>query len=129
MRTWLSVILLCGFALSGCARRKASAPSAAAPPRAGAPAARAGAAATNQALIVTPENAPAGKVALVNTPARFVVLNFPLGKMAAVDQRLYLYRRGLKVGEVKVTGPQREDNIVADLVAGEAEPGDEARSQ
>ena len=70
-----------------------------------------------------------GKVAVVNTPARFVVLNFPLGKMAAVDQRLNLYRRGLKVGEVKVTGPQREDNIVADLVAGEAEVGDEARSQ
>jgi hypothetical protein len=40
-----------------------------------------------------------------------------------------LYRRGLKVGEVKVTGPAREDNIVADLVAGEAEVGDEARSQ
>jgi hypothetical protein len=35
----------------------------------------------------------------------------------------------LKVGEVKVTGPQREDNIVADLAAGEAEVGDEARGQ
>jgi hypothetical protein len=80
-------------------------------------------------LIVTPENALAGKVALVNTVGRFVVLNFPLGKMAAAEQRMNLYRRGLKVGEVKVTGPAREDNIVADLVAGEAEVGDEARSQ
>jgi hypothetical protein len=80
-------------------------------------------------LIVTPENALVGKVALVNSAARFVVLNFPLGKMAAAEQRLNLYRRGLKVGEVKVTGPAREDNIVADLVAGEAEVGDEARSQ
>ena len=70
-----------------------------------------------------------GKVALVNGMARFVVLNFPLGKMASVDQRLNLYRRGLKVGEVKVTGPQRGDNIVADLVVGEAEIGDEARNQ
>jgi hypothetical protein len=66
---------------------------------------------------------------LVNTTARFVVLNFPIEKMAAVEQRLNVYRRGLKVGEVKVTGPQREDNIVADLVAGEAEVGDEVRSQ
>jgi hypothetical protein len=49
--------------------------------------------------------------------------------MAAVGQSLNLYRRGLKVGEVKVTGPQREDNIVADLVAGEAGVGDEARGQ
>jgi hypothetical protein len=80
-------------------------------------------------LIVTPENALAGKVALVNSVGRFVVLNFPLGKMAAADQRMNLYRRGLKVGEVKVTGPAREDNIVADLVAGDAEVGDEARSQ
>jgi hypothetical protein len=104
-------------------------PPAATPPRAGTPAAPAGASATNQALIVTPENAPVGKVVGVNAPGRFVVLNFPLGKMAAVDQRLSLYRRGLKVGEVKVTGPQRESNIVADLVAGEAEVGDEARSQ
>jgi hypothetical protein len=58
-----------------------------------------------------------------------VVLNFPLGKMAAVGQSLDLYRRGLKVGEVKVTGPQRDDNVVADLVTGDAEAGDETRSQ
>jgi hypothetical protein len=70
-----------------------------------------------------------GKVALVNATGRFVVLNFPLGRMAPVELRLNLYRSGQKVGEVKVTGPQREDNIVADLVAGEAEVGDEARSQ
>ena len=69
-----------------------------------------------------------GKVALVNPTARFVVLNFPFGTMATAEQRLSLYRRGLKVGEVKVTGPVRENNIVADLVAGEAEVGDEVRS-
>ena len=129
MRTWLSVILLCALALSGCARRRASAPPAAPPPRARAQAAPARTGVTNQALIVTPENVLVGKVVGVNTPARFVVLNFPLGKMAGVDQRLNLYRRGLKVGEVRVTGPQREDNTVADLVAGEAEVGDEARNQ
>ncbi len=79
--------------------------------------------------MVTPEAVLVGKVALVDTTAHCVVLNFPLGRMAAVDQHLYLYRRGVKVGEVKVTGPQREYNIVADLVAGEAEIGDEARAQ
>ena len=66
---------------------------------------------------------------LVNAAARCVVLNFPLSRMPALEQRLSLYRRGLKVGEVQVTGPQREDNIVADLVAGEAEVGDEARGE
>jgi hypothetical protein len=125
MRTLLSIILVGVLALSGCAGRK-SAPPKRAPAKAPPPAA---AAATNQTLIVTPENTMAGKVVLVNNTGRFVVLNFPLGKMAAVEQRLNLYRRGLKVGEVKVTGPQREDNIIADLVAGEAEVGDEARDQ
>jgi hypothetical protein len=124
MRILPSLSLVCALAMSGCAAKKT-----AAPPRAGAMAAPSGAPATNQSLIVTPENALVGKVATVNTTARFVVLNFPLGKMAAVEQRLDLYRRGLKVGEVKVTGPQRENNIVADLVAGEAEVGDDVRSQ
>ncbi len=124
MRTLLSIILLGALVLSGCAGRK-SAPPKRTPAKAPPPQASA----TNQTLIVTPENTTAGKVALVNNTGRFVVLNFPLGKMAAVEQRLNLYRRGLKVGEVKVTGPQREDNIIADLVAGEAEVGDEAREQ
>jgi hypothetical protein len=114
---------------AGCAGGKKVSSATAAKPDAGARAAATSRTTTNQTLIVTPENALVGKVALVNAVGRFVVLNFPLGKMAAVEQRLNLYRRGLKVGEVKVTGPQREDNIVADLVAGEAEVGDEARSQ
>ena len=40
-----------------------------------------------------------------------------------------LFRSGMKVGEVKITGPQRENNIVADLVTGEAQIGDEVRDQ
>jgi hypothetical protein len=78
-------------------------------------------------LIVTPASGGAGKVAMVNISARFVVLNYPLGHLPPTNQRLNLYRRGLKVGEIKITGPQYDDNIVADLVAGECEIGDEAR--
>src|ERR1035437_3120511 len=129
MRISLMVVLLFALSLTGCFWKKHATKQATPPPRAGAPAAARSGSATNQALIVTPENALVGKVALVNTVGRFVVLNFPLGKMAAAEQRMNLYRRDLKVGEVKVTGPAREDNIVADLVAGEAEVGDEARSQ
>ena len=128
MRVSLSVILLFALSLSGCAKKKIADRPSLPPPRAGAPAAATSATTTNQALIVTPENALAGKVELVNNIGRFVTLRFPLGKMPALEQRLNLYRRGVKVGEVKVTGPQREDRIVADLVAGEAAAGDEARS-
>jgi hypothetical protein len=123
------VILLFALTLCGCASKRIASRPATAQPRAGAPAAATSGSATNQAPIIAPENAVVGRVVLVNPTARFVVLNFPLGRMAAVEQRLNLYRRGLKVGEVKVTGPQREDNIIADLAAGGAEVGDEARAQ
>ena len=129
MRTSLMVILIFALSLTGCVWNKRPSKKAMPLPRAGATAAARSGSSTNQALIAMPENALAGKVALVNSVARFVVLNFPLGKMATVEQHLNLYRRGLKVGEVKVTGPARDENIVADLVAGEAEVGDEARSQ
>ena len=64
---------------------------------------------------------------MINLTERFVVLNFPLGRMPAIDQRLNLYRRGVKVGEVKITGPQQDDNVVADLLVGDGAVGDEAR--
>ena len=78
---------------------------------------------------VTPDPTQAGTVLQVNVSARFVVLNFPVGSMPPVGQRLYVYRAGLKVGELKVTGPQRDDNTVADIVNGEAQAGDVIRTQ
>jgi hypothetical protein len=78
-------------------------------------------------LIVTPASGAAGKVAMVNSADRFVVLNFPVGHLPTTNQHLNLYRRGLKVGEIKITGPQYDDNVVADIVAGDCELGDEAR--
>jgi hypothetical protein len=129
MRTLFLAVSLAGFIGAGCAGGNKKPPAAAAGPQFGKPAPAASGTTTNQSLIVTPENALVGKVVLYNAVGRFVVLNFPIGKMATVGQRFDLYRRGLKVGEVKVTGPQRENNTVADLTAGEAEVGDEARSQ
>ncbi len=79
--------------------------------------------------VVTPEKGLIGTVASANTTARFVVLNFPVGRLPAVEQRLQVYRSGLKVGELKVSGPQLDDAIVADITAGEAKAGDEVREQ
>jgi hypothetical protein len=81
------------------------------------------------ALIVTPEKSLAGKVAVYNDAGRFVVLEFPSGQLPANEQRMSVYRRGLKVGEVKITGPQRDNHTVADLTAGEAHSGDEVRDR
>jgi hypothetical protein len=79
--------------------------------------------------VVRPSNELAGKVVSFNSIGRFVVLNFPLTRMPAMDQKMFLYRDGLKVGEVKITGPQKDDNIVADLVNGDAKSGDEVRAR
>lgn len=82
----------------------------------------------NQKMIVTPDtSASPAKVSLVNLGAKFVVLTFPIGHLPVENEHLSIYRRGLKVGEVKVTGPQKDDNVVADLIAGEAQIGDEVR--
>ena len=84
-------------------------------------------ASSNGKLIVTPETALVGKVVRVVSSGRFVVLNFPIGRMPAVDQRAEVYRLGLKVGELRITGPQRDDNIVADILTGDVQPGDQVR--
>lgn len=42
---------------------------------------------------------------------------------------MFVYRDGLKVGEVKITGPTRDNNTVGDLVSGVANKGDEVRDR
>ena len=79
--------------------------------------------------IVTPDYSLAAKVISVNTVGRFVVLSFPTRQLPNVDQTMFLYRDGLKVAEVRVTGPQQDNNIVADIVSGEAQVGDTVRDQ
>ena len=79
--------------------------------------------------IVTPDFSLAAKVVSVNTVGRFVVLSFPASQMPKVEQTMFLYRGGLKVAEVRVTGPQSENNTVADLTSGEAQVGDTVRDQ
>ena len=79
--------------------------------------------------IVTPDMSLAAKVISYNTVGRFVVLSFPADQMPKLQQTLFLYRMGIKVAEVKITGPQQENNIVADLVTGDPKVGDNVRSE
>jgi hypothetical protein len=117
MRMKFSVLLsllAAGILVSGCVfyRQKTSAPTPKTP-----------------AMIVTPDASLAGKVVSFNAAGRFVVLSFPVGRMPAMGESLFLYRGGLKTGEIKISGPQRESNIVADLVTGDAQAGDEVRDR
>jgi hypothetical protein len=124
MRLWLALIFGAPWFLAGCAGHKSSAP-----PVAPGEASRHFAPLAGEKLIITPENGLLGKVAKVNMSGRFVILNFPVGHLPSLEQHLNVYRLGLKVGEVKVTGPQLDDNVVGDLINGEAQSGDEVRDR
>ncbi len=77
--------------------------------------------------IVMPAPMTAGTVMAVNKVSRFVVLGFPIAAVPPPGQRLNVYRKGLKVAELKVTGPQEEGNTVADILSGEVYINDEVR--
>jgi hypothetical protein len=116
MKTFmLLALLLVGLLVAGCASHKAK--------KTPAPTAH-----TSQ-TVVAPDNSLTARVAAYNATGRFVVLSFPVSQMPKLDQTLFLYRGGLKVADVKVTGPQRDNNVVADLVSGDAQVGDEVRDQ
>lgn len=68
-----------------------------------------------------------GKVVMVNSVLRYVVLDFPIRRVPSLDQHLNLYRDGQKVGEVSVSGPFRNTTVAADIIAGQAEIGDVVR--
>jgi hypothetical protein len=78
---------------------------------------------------VVPARASQGVVASVNLQLRFVVLNYGFAAVPAIDQRLNVYRAGQKVAELRITGPARDNHIVADILAGEVQIGDEARPE
>ncbi len=123
---WLLLLLF--PVLAGCAGPKSGVEKSAGQPQAGAPPAAPAPVRTNRPnVIVTPAVVLKGKVALVNPAARHAILTFPLRQLPALERRLNVYRSGLKVGEVKITGPSRDINVAADIVAGDCQVGDEVR--
>ncbi len=68
-----------------------------------------------------------GRVISVNTRLRFVVLDYSLNVLPQVGDRLEVWREGDLVGELKVTGPVRNATVVADVVAGDPQTGDQTR--
>jgi hypothetical protein len=120
MKSLLPLCLGVGLVSAGCAHHRPPTPP---------PAARTSAAPMSAEPIVTPGSSLTGRVVSYNSVGRFVVLSFPVGQMPKLNQSLFLYRNGLKVAEIKITGPQSDNNVVADLVTGEARVGDDVREQ
>jgi hypothetical protein len=44
-----------------------------------------------------------------------------------MDTVLPVFRHGVNVGQVKVTGPQHDDNATADVVSGDLQVDDDVR--
>ena len=82
-----------------------------------------------QPVVVAPDFRARGKIQSVNNVSRFVVVNFSLASLPALGAQLTAYRENLKVGLLKVTGPQEGPNIVADIVAGDVRVDDEVREE
>ena len=80
-----------------------------------------------EGVIVTPDASMSGKVALVNPNAKYVVVSFPIGAMPPSGKVMSVYRNGLKVGDIRITGPQRDFDTVADIINGSSQIGDEIR--
>jgi predicted small lipoprotein YifL len=77
-------------------------------------------------IITNPQTAP-GKVASVNMEGRFAVITFPYSTTAPSSGKVNVYRKNLKVGEVRITGPSKDNNTVGDILSGEVLAGDEIR--
>jgi len=78
-------------------------------------------------IVLTPNLKPVGRIAHVNKPGRFVVVNYTLGPIPRPDQRIFAYRNGLRIAELRVTGPEEDTNTVADILAGDPQIQDEVR--
>jgi hypothetical protein len=124
---WHCALLLAALAFSGdgCAGGTTASHHPFTPVSSGSP--NQGAPTKTPTLIVTPASEHRGKIILVNASARYVVLNCPFGYIPALDRTLNVYRSGLKVAEIKITGPQRDTSTVGDIITGECQVGDEAR--
>jgi hypothetical protein len=68
-----------------------------------------------------------GRVVSANLTLRFVVMEFPVWSIPAVEQRLSVYRGDQKMGEIKVTGPIIDTTVAGDILVGEALMGDQVR--
>jgi hypothetical protein len=82
-----------------------------------------------EAPVLAVDDSLSGQVLRVNTKARFAVLSFPPGRMPDTGQQFSVWRTNGVVGEARVSGPRRDETIIADLVSGEWKAGDEVREK
>jgi len=81
------------------------------------------------AEIITPADTVDALVLSVNPTSQYVVLNFPDGHPLPPGRLLGVYHEGLRTAEVRVSGPQSDNNTVADILKGKVHRGDTAHTE
>ena len=119
MRLGFCLALLAGLASSGCSHPGHNAAAPVRPPATGVTESS-----PSDKLSVTLQTGLEGKVSNVDPVGRYVILDFPTGSLPTLQQNLNVYHHGLKTAEIRVTGPQLDDTIVADIVSGQVSVGD-----
>ncbi len=85
---------------------------------------------TNAAPASATTTLPAsGRVHSVNPGLRFLVVDYTLGGMPELQSRLNVYRNNEKIGEIRLSGPERNGFVAADILEGILQVGDEIRTQ
>ncbi|MCF7668154.1 MAG: hypothetical protein K9N48_00050 [Verrucomicrobia bacterium] len=68
-----------------------------------------------------------GKVVWVDSKLKFVVLDFSDSHLPVESQRMWVYRGGRRVGELRISSKRKYNCVVADVLNGEVKIGDEVR--
>ena len=124
---WESIGLAIALAAAGCASRQRGYDISERMPQA--PADSIADSPKTPSVIVTPATGNRGRITSVNPTARHVVVSYALGvSLPLVDQKLFVYRAGLKVAELKVSKERIDVNLIADITSGECRAGDEVRT-
>lgn len=84
---------------------------------------------TNAAPVATTTLPASGRVHSVNPGLRFLVVDYTLGGMPPLQSRLTVYRNNEKIGEIRLSGPERNGFVAADILEGILQVGDEIRTQ
>jgi hypothetical protein len=68
-----------------------------------------------------------GRIHDVVAGSRFVIVDYTLGGMPALHSVVHVYRGGEKVGELRLSGPERNGFVAADILNGFIQVDDEVR--
>lgn len=70
-----------------------------------------------------------GRIVQVNAALRYAVIDFGVGNIPRPGDRLDVFRAGQKVGEMRVSNQARGGIIAADIMTGDVQELDEARTR